>query len=291
MSFTKKKLKVLITLGTGPFGEEVGDTVELSGYRMTADCAMVAGDAMQALQMRIFGLPQEMMNRLTVSGTVDWEIRARNAIILSAGDDEKGMNTIYQGTIDKAWPDFSAMPDVAFNIIAYNGLAAALKPVSPTSFKGATKVVDIMKTLAGMAGLAFDDRGVDGVLSNPYFSGSALDQIRACAHAADILYQIDLDKLVIYPREGGNNPAPTLISKETGLVGYPRFSASSMGMTTEFIPTLRIPGEVEVDSSIGKNASGRFFLFSVGFSLSCEMPNGPWFSTIECYPVVTNAKQ
>jgi hypothetical protein len=287
MSFTKKKLELTITLGTGQFGETVGDTVTLSGYRMTADCAFCAGIAMSSAQIRIFGLPQEMMNRLTVVGFRQNTILAKNSILLAAGDDETGMSVVYEGSISDAWADYAAAPDVAFNIIAANGLLAAVKPVGATSFRGATKVSDIMSSLAALAGLTLDDRGVDVVLSNPYFPGSALDQIRACAEAADILYQINRQTLVIYPRVGAKNPAPIVISKDTGLVGYPRFSSKSMSLTTEFIPGLNIPGEIQVESSIGPLASGVFTLISVGYSLSCEMPNGPWFSNIECYPVQT----
>ncbi|MDE2599363.1 MAG: hypothetical protein KGL40_07040 [Rhodocyclaceae bacterium] len=284
MSFTKKKLELTITLGTGPYGEKVGDTVTLSGYRMRASCQTTFSIGMDDLHLQIYGLSQEMMTRLTVTGYVQSELRGANKVLLAAGDDENGMSLIYEGSISEAWADYSGSPDVVFSITAYCGLYVALKPVGATSFRGSTKVSDIMRTLADLAGLVFEDRGVDVVLSNPYFPGSALDQIRACAEAADILYRITLGKLIICPRKERKDPnAPVLISKETGLVGYPQVSGSGMLLTTEFNPNLTIPGVVEVQSSLGPYACGLFDLWNVGYELSSEMPGGPWFSHVRCY--------
>lgn len=284
-TFTKKRLDLTITLGTGEFGATEGDTVTLSGLRMMADIVFAGGETMGALQLRVFGLTQAMMNKLTTIGPVATAIRSKNKVLLAAGDDVNGMHIVYQGTIDQAWADYSSAPDVVFNVIAYAGLDAAVKPVNAISFKGSADVATIMEGLAKTMGVAFENRGVSAKLSNPYFPGTALMQVKSCARAANIWYTIDRDALIIWPKKGGEPGVIPLISPETGLVGYPAFSSKGMSFSTMFNQDIRLPGKVLVKSSIPM-ACGMFNVFNVSHSLSSEIAGGPWFSTVECYPDV-----
>lgn len=283
-TFAEKTLELTVTLGEGEFGATSGATVTLSGLRMSADVANPGGESMGALQMRVWGMGQEMMNRLTTIGQVNRAIRTKNSVLLAAGDLGGGLNAVFQGTIFDAWADYNSAPDVAFNIIAYAGLDAAVTPVDALSFKGAADVAQIMSTIAGAMGLAFENNGVTVQLSNPYFSGTSLMQVKACARAANIRYVIDRGTLAIWPKDGGREGSLPLISAETGMVGYPALSSKGMTVRTVFNPDIIFGGDVQVDSEIPM-ACGQFRVFNLAHSLACLMPDGPWFTTLECYNV------
>lgn len=281
-SFTRKRIDVTITLGEGEFGETVGDTVTLTGHRILAEVLKPGGDSMGELHLRIYGLKQEMMNRLSVIGQIG-QVKAKNKILLAAGDDAVGMTTVFQGTLWEAVADYSGMPDVSFNIVALAGMDLALKPVDAISFKGATDVATIMRGLADDMGLAFENNGVSVVLSNPYFPGTGLAQVRKCAAAANINHTIDLQKLVIWPKDGFRAGAIPIISPDTGMIGYPRMSSKGIDLQSVFNTDILLGGQVEVRSSV-EVANGIFNVFDFSHSLSCEMPGGPWFTSIRCYP-------
>jgi hypothetical protein len=280
---TRKVLELTITLGSGTFGEDVGDTVVLSGFRMTADIVAPGGGAMGQCQMRVFGLRNDLMNKLTTIGPVNTAIRAKNAITLTAGEEGGAMNTAFQGTILDAWADYNAAPDVAFNIIAYAGLSAAVKPVSPTSYKGST---DVAATISQIAveemGLAFENNGVDVKIASPYLSGTALTKVRDLAQAADILWSIDRGTLAIWPRNGSRGGVVPVISPDTGMVGYPSLSSKGLTVRMLFNPNVKLGGDVEIQSAVTM-ACGGWRVFNFSHNLSCEMPNGPWFTTLEAY--------
>ncbi len=280
-AFTRKRLDLTITLGTGQFGDTVGDSVTLSRLRMTADLVHAGGDTMGALQLRVFGLKEEMMHRLTTIGYVGAAIRSKNTVQLAAGDDETGMTTIFIGTIYDAWADYNAAPDVAFNIIANAGLDALVKPVDAISFKGSVAVSQIMRGLADKMELTFENDGVDVQLSNPYFPGTALMQARACARAANIYYRVDNGVLAIWPKDGARAGVIPLISPQTGMVGYPALNSSGMSVRCLFNPDIRPGGEVQIQSAIPM-ACGQWHLFEIAHSLSSEMPDGPWFTNFQC---------
>ena len=282
MTISKKILSLTITLGSGTFGEDVGDTVTLTGFRMTADAVNPGGDSMGRCQIRVFGLRADVMNKLTTIGSVNTAIKAKNGILLAAGDDD-GMSSVFSGTILDAWADYNAAPDVAFNIIAYSGLSAAVKPVGATSYKGAADVADILADIAAnQMGLAFENNGVSAKLVNPYLAGTALDKIRSCARAAKVLWSIEHDTLFIWPADGSRAGDVPKVSFSTGMVGYP--SLSSKGMTVKMLynPNIKLGGDIDVDSEIPMSR-GKWRVFNVSHNLSSEIAGGPWFTTADTY--------
>lgn len=280
--FTRKKLDLTITLGSGAFGETLADTVTLSGFRMTADIRNAGGDSMGMYQGRVFGLKNATMNQLTTIGTINRAIKVKNTVLLAAGDDTTGMQSVFQGTIYDAWADYNTSPDVAFNIIAYSGLDAAVKPVGATSYRGATDVAVIMAAFATDMNLTFENNSVSATLSNPYFSGTSLAKVRQCARAANILYTIDRGVLAIWNKTEGRATVGTvpLLSPTTGMIGYPALSSKGMTINSLFNYNINYGRDVRVESSIPM-ACGNWRVTSVAHSLSCELQDGPWFTTTE----------
>src|SRR5574337_421524 len=103
MSFTKKRIDVTITLGKGQVGEDGFDTIQLTNHRTIVNIANAGGDSMGALQMRMYGLTPDLMNRLTTIGPIATTVFAKNAVTISAGDDVTGVSQVFVGTINQAW--------------------------------------------------------------------------------------------------------------------------------------------------------------------------------------------
>lgn len=284
MSFTKKRIDVTVTLGTGQFGDSGSDTVTLTGHRVHMGMQAFGGDAMPQSQIRVFGLPLDMINQLTTVGPINAAVRFNNKVLVAAGDDETGMQTVYSGAIDSSWGEFESMPDVPLNIMALGGLDAALKPVGALSYPGSADVATIMQTLADTMGLAFENNGVTVQLSNPYFPGTALTQVRTCARAADIYWTIDRGTLAIWPKNGVRGGDVPLISAATGMRGYPTLSSNGLGLTTLFNPQIKPGGVVQVESSL-QVACGQWRVMQVWHSLQSETPNGAWFTQLYGVPL------
>lgn len=282
--FTKKLIDLTITLGSGDFGATVGDTVTLRGLRIMADVVNPGGPSMGMCSLRVYGLPFEMMNKLTTIGVINNAIRIKNTILVAAGDKENGMQSVFQGVISEAWADYNSAPEVAFHVIAYAGLDAAVKPVGAVSYQGSTDVGGMMQTISNEMGLIFENNGVDVKLSNPYLSGTNLERVRSLAVSADFRYSIDRAVLAIWPRNGARESEIPVISVETGMKGYPSLSSKGMTVEMRFNWNIRLGQTVEVQSSIPM-ACGKWNVFGISHSLASEMPDGPWFTTIGVYLV------
>lgn len=277
-----KVLELTVTLGSGTFGEDVGDSVTLSGFRMTADLANPGGESMGMCQLRVYGLRPDVMNKLTTIGPVNVAIRAKNSILLAAGEEGNALSNVFQGTILDAWADYNAAPDVAFNILAYAGLDVLVKPVTATSYKGTTSATDILADLAKEMGLALEYFGEDVSLSSPYLPGTSLDKLRGVARAAGLLWSIERGTLSVWDRNTARESTTPLISPDTGMIGYPSLSSKGMTVRMLFNPNIRIGADIEVQSAIPM-ACGTWRVFNESHNLSCNVPDGPWFTTVEAY--------
>jgi hypothetical protein len=280
MSFAEKQIDLTINLGTGQFGETGANTVTLSGLRIKAEIQQFGGDAMPQVQLLVYGLPAEMINQLTTIGPINSAVMYQNSVLIAAGDSGSALATIYNGTIWQAWGDFNQIPDSALNIAAVGGLAASLKPVGASSYPGSADVGTIMQSLAFLADLSFVNHGVSVQLSNPYFPGTALAQIRECARAADIYFTVENGALEIWPK-GGSRSTPTIpvVSKPTGMVGYPTFCSNGLMVTTEFNSSIVIGGQFQVQSSVTA-ACGTYVATQISHSLESLTPDGQWFTHI-----------
>lgn len=281
MSYVRRSIQATISLGTGDFGDNTGNTATLVGLRMQANCVVWGQAAMGTTQLRVFGLPLDMMNRLTTIGVINQQIRGQNTLTIEAGEKGGQLATIFKGTIDQCWAEFAGQPDVVLNVSAFAGLNAALKPVPALSFKGSADVADVMKGIAAQNAWTFENNGVSVILANPNFPGTALEQVRQAAYAAQINYCLDRDILAIWPLKGfrtGNMPT---ISPTTGLVGYPTFTSNGVSLTTLFAPNARMGGQCVVNSQLTP-ANGTWNIISVIHNLECETPGGQWFTHLEC---------
>jgi hypothetical protein len=281
MAFVQRLIDVTFTLGQGSFAESGTNTVKLSGLRISSRCVKAGGPSMGTMQMQIYGMTLSLMNKLSTLGMMI-QLIPRNVVTVEAGDAISGMGTVFIGTITNAWADFQSAPDVAFFLEAHTGLIEAVGLVPPSSYKGAASVPVIMSSLATLMGLAFENNGVTAVLANPYLSGSARSQVKACAEAAGINWVIDNGILAIWPKNGARGGEIPLISPDTGLVGYPAYTAQGLSLKTIFNPSVGFGSKIEVKSDLTP-ACGIWSVYSLNHDLDSQVPRGSWFSTIGAY--------
>lgn len=280
MTFVRRRIEAVINLGQGKFGETLGDTIKLAGLRMDARKNTTTGDAMGDIYLRVYGLPLHMMNQLTTIGPIAGQLRGQNRIVLTAGDEGGAMSTIFDGTILNAWADLSGAPEAVFTITGYAGADDLLRPIPASTYKGSADVADIMRKLAGQMNLTFENSGVAVKLSNPYFPGTALTQVRSCARAAGINFLIDNGKLAIWPRGARRQGEIPVMSPKTGMIGYPTYTSAGITVSSVFMPGAQIGGHVKIESDLTP-ANGEWSVARIQHEIACYVPGGPWFTHLE----------
>jgi len=284
MSFTQKKITLTFKLGKGSFGESGFDTVVLAGHRASVQMHDVSGPSKCKASVRVWGMSMADMNNFSSTIITDTgQVLTRfNQVQIEAGDSES-MSVIFQGQLDAAVVDMSGSPDVSMVFSAHSGGFEAMTAVAPRSFPNSADAAVILQGLALAHDYKFENKNnLSVMLATPYYCGSVWDQMWECVRDANIEWNgLSNGVLAIWPK-GGSRDKPNdavLISKETGMVGYPVQNGTLLSVKTLFNPNLE-PGRLcQVKSDFIKYANGMFGVFNISHDISSELPGGPWFSS------------
>jgi hypothetical protein len=280
----QRVLTVTFILGSGTFAESGTDTVTVSGLRTIANISRNGGLSPSHLSLRINGMTLSVMNQLTQLGQPIAFV-SQNYVTVEAGDAVNGMTTVFTGQSLGTWVDASGAPDVALVCEAIEGQYNAIAPANPTSYEGSVSVITVLQAIAGQLGLTLEPNGVNVTLTNPYLSGTLIDQARAVAQAANINIAFDFatNTLAIWPKYGNRaTPEPPLVSKATGMKDYPIHTQYGISVETIFNPNIQAGGQIQVQSILTP-ANGLWAVQTVTHDLASEMPDGPWFTRADGY--------
>lgn len=273
----KKQLRYVITLGTGTFGSSKNNQIILEGFRSSTTIDKAGGMQMSTLRAQIYGVAQKDMNSVT---TLQWKPKSliANTIEVYAIDGD-AITLVFAGNIVNAWGDYNAAPDVFLHVQAQAGFYNQLRAVPPLSFKGQSDVAVVMKQLAEKMGYVFENNGVNVQLTDLYLPNTGLEQARELANIAKIDMYVDDKILAITPRYSPRAGKAPLISKDSGMIGYPTFDGIGVNFTVLYNPTILFGGLILVESTI-LQANGQWVVTSLNHKLESEKPGGSWFTSI-----------
>lgn len=278
MAFTKKELKITISLAEGTFtnGE---NTVILPDVPMRVTVDKTGGTELPKMTAEISNLSLNLMQRLTVLSFRQLQTY-NNVLKVEAGEGGKTPDLVFQGEITSAVPDFNDDGTATFHIEAASGFYPLQMGTAPVSVDTDTTIEYLFKQFADEAGYTLENNGVTGSVSNCVFTGSPIQKARQLAKQTGVDLLIDNNTLVILPsyedsREGGTVP---LLSKDSGLLGYPSFSNDGISARCLFIPQLQIGGLVKIESIVPK-ATGVWRVTKLSHTLEANMSTGGEWST------------
>ena len=275
MSFEQRLLQAVITLGDSTFTGTSGNQLTLSGLRMHARATNVGQALDSYLDLDIYGMTLSQMNQLS---TLGMQVRKvpNNVVTLNASSGSGPQSVVFKGDILTAYADFGSAPDVVFRIHAQASLSARTNAAPASSFRGSADVATMMQQFATAAGFQFENNGVNVKLNNPYFPGSVGDQIKACGSAADINWIVSNGTLAIWPKDGvRKTPNMQTISPETGMIGYPAYTAQGIMVKALYNPAIQIGQTIKVVSSIVA-PGGTWKAYGISVELESLVPNGKW---------------
>lgn len=281
MAFTTKYIECDFSLAQGVFSGG-GNTYTAAGLRISTNIVKAGGLSLGQASVAIYGLPLTVMNQLSTFGMA-LTLTNKNTITIKAGDDPNALTTVFTGTIFTAYMDGQAQPEVPFRVEASVLGYEANVPVKPITQSGSADVGTLMGQVAQSMNLQFENNGVSAKISNPYYPGTAVQQMHDIAEHAGIEHIADNGTLAIWKPGTARQGAATTVSPQTGLVGYPRFNSQGIDITAEFQPTFAYGQNITVQSSITP-ACGTWTIYRLEYDLECQTPGGKWFCQILASP-------
>jgi hypothetical protein len=281
-SFNEKKLRVVIRLADDSntvFEGTGSNTLIIDSLRMHAK---VMANARQAVQMvlSIWGMRTTDMDALT-SAWID-STAIRDNIVQLFADIGNGFFPVFSGTITEAQPDYQKAPEVSFQILATVPYIKMIDIAEPSSYQGSLDINEFGQFAASQLGMSFAS-SAQATLTDQYLSGSIFDQLRDACSAAKVDFYFQGDKLVFAPLQKPLSDSPVVVlTPSTGLLGYPMYTRFGTVINALYDPVFQCGSAIEVQDSQVKGINGRWYPFAAEYDLSANLPNGPWFATLQC---------
>lgn len=283
MALAQRIIKLRFILGSGSFDAAGQNAVDVEGVRASANVTKAGTSSNANCELRVWGMPLSLMNRLTTLNKLAFGQQIDNTVIVSAGDEKNGVSVLFQGTIQEAWVEAKQPPDVMFYVRATSGMYRALQPIPPTSYKGSVDGAVALSGLAQQIGLQLVNHGVTGQIRNPYWPGAAKQQLDKMCQALNCVPFVDDVKHVlhVWPKGAARKDAAVLLSPSTGLVGYPTYTQNGIAVRSIYNPNLSFGRKVQIESQLTA-ASGEWAIAAISHNLDANMPGGEWFSEAQC---------
>lgn len=275
--FSVKTVRITIQLRKGEF-DNGGNTVIIEGLPVSVTVTKQGGEAKNKASVTVDNLKLETATQLTTLAFKRLETY-NNVIQIDAGSQGAELSTIFIGEITSAVPVMSDSK-LSLKIEALAGYYPALIPSTPTSVQENTTVEKLMKQFADEAGYSFENKGITASVANSVFVGSPVEKAKTLARQADIDLLIDDNKFTIQPFEAPKDGQIPLLSKNTGLIGYPSFSNEGINCKSVFNDKLKVGSYFKLESIL-PHASGEWQITKVEHRLEANIPNGgTWESNV-----------
>lgn len=269
--FTKKKIRLEITLQYGKFGNGT-NTVVIEDLPISVSIKKEGFPSMNTAKIFVTGLSSELMEALTFLNYRILTIN-RNYISIYAGD-ESGMSLAFSGEISLAKPNFNNAPSVRMEFDAFTGYSSRMVAAPPLSIKGNIPVSDLCSQIANKMGFNFVNDGVNKIAKNPRLSGSDMNKLINLAKDYDIGINVDDGTVRIF-NKGASDRVMLSVSDENGLIGYPSFEQNGISCSVEYTPNVRLWDKFEIQTVLSK-ASGQWFIQSIEHRLDANIQGGLW---------------
>lgn len=275
--FSVKTVRITIQLRKGEF-DNGGNTVIIEGLPVSVTVTKQGGEAKNKASVTVDNLKLETATQLTTLAFKRLETY-NNVIQIDAGSQGAELSTIFIGEITSAVPVMSDSK-LLLKIEALAGYYPALIPSTPTSVQENTTVEKLMKQFADEAGYSFENKGITASIANSVFIGSPVEKAKTLARQADVDLLIDDNKFTIQPFEAPKDGQIPLLSRSTGLIGYPSFSNEGINCKSVFNDKLKVGGYFKLESIL-PHASGEWQITKVEHRLEAYTPNsGTWESDV-----------
>jgi hypothetical protein len=204
-----------------------------------------------------------------------------NLISIKAGDQGGSLSLVFQGEITKASADFNSSPNVCMQFEADSGSYPQQISSPVATVQGEAKAEDLFAKYAKEAGYTYSNEGVTSSVQNAWFPGSPIDKAQKLARDVGCELIIDDGEAVVLPAGQARSGNTVLLTKDTGLIGYPTFTQDGISCRCIFNPGLVYGGLIKVESIVPK-ATGAWRITKLTHNITAYTPGGGnWESQIE----------
>lgn len=281
MAFNRKRIRLTLKLNGKDevFTSDNKNKLSAVGLRISAEVSFGYGSPAPYARVRVYGLPQETMNKL-ITAKFQQVKTLRTLITIEAAEGEGDFAQVFSGGIFMALPEYSEAPNVSIVIEAISAVFESKLPTPAESYEGSHSVVEIISGICKRIGFSFESNNVNAMVDNPYLTGSDLEKIRWLCVNNDLDLYLGNNSVAIAPKGAPRNIKIAVISPDTGLIGYPVITNIGATFKCLYDPSIQFGALVRVKGSQIELCNGEWRVYGLRAQLETEMDSARWFMEI-----------
>ncbi|WP_272678472.1 baseplate hub protein [Providencia sp. PROV137] len=281
MAFNRKRIRLTLKLNGKDevFTSDNKNKLSAIGLRISAEVSFGYGSPAPYARVRVYGLPQETMNKL-ITAKFQQVKTLRTLITIEAAEGEGDFAQVFSGGIFMALPEYSEAPNVSIVIEAISAVFESKLPTPAESYEGSHSVSEIISGICKRIGFSFESNNVNAMVDNPYLTGSDLEKIRWLCVNNDLDLYLGNNSVAIAPKGAPRNIKIAVISPDTGLIGYPVITNIGATFKCLYDPSIQFGALVRVKGSQIELCNGEWRVYGLRAQLETEMDSARWFMEI-----------
>ncbi|MEY0216866.1 hypothetical protein AB7W58_20920 [Providencia rettgeri] len=281
MAFNRKRIRLTLKLNGKDevFTSDNKNKLSAVGLRISAEVSFGYGSPAPYARVRVYGLPQETMNKL-ITAKFQQVKTLRTLITIEAAEGEGDFAQVFSGGIFMALPEYSEAPNVSIVIEAISAVFESKLPTPAESYEGSRSVAEIISGICKRIGFSFESNNVNAMVDNPYLTGSDLEKIRWLCVNNDLDLYLGNNSVAIAPKGAPRNIKIAVISPDTGLIGYPVITNIGATFKCLYDPSIQFGALVRVKGSQIELCNGEWRVYGLRAQLETEMDSARWFMEI-----------
>lgn len=281
MAFNRKRIRLTLKLNGKDevFTSDNKNKLSAVGLRISAEVSFGYGSPAPYARVRVYGLPQETMNKL-ITAKFQQVKTLRTLITIEAAEGEGDFYQVFSGGIFMALPEYSEAPNVSIVIEAISAVFESKLPTPAESYEGSHSVSEIISGICKRIGFSFESNNVNAMVDNPYLTGSDLEKIRWLCVNNDLDLYLGNNSVAIAPKGAPRNIKIAVISPDTGLIGYPVITNIGATFKCLYDPSIQFGALVRVKGSQIELCNGEWRVYGLRAQLETEMDSARWFMEI-----------
>lgn len=256
-----------------------GNTVTIENLPIDVSIVKSGGAELNKAVVQVQNMHIDTIKRLTMLAFRKLQT-FNNVIKIECGIKGQKLDSVFQGEITSAIPVVNTDGNMLFKIESKTGYYPNQLPTSPVSVAGSTTIEKLMKQFAEEAGYDFENKGVDGSVSNCVFAGSPIMKAKTLANQCGVDLIIDDCKFILQPFEKAQDGLCPLLSDKSGLLGYPSFTNDGVQCKALYNVRYMLGGFFELQSIL-PHSSGVWKITKLEHKLSANQSrSSDWYTNL-----------
>lgn len=262
-------------------GEETESEYAFEDHRMTIKVSQ-GGGQFGAAKVRIFGVNLDSMNNIARLWLEVLSPSNTDTLTIEVWD---GSNFVpfFEGVITWSAINASGAPAVALEIEANAAMIAQNTVAPPYSESTPVFLRDALSEILSPAGLEveFADSVPEYQVQRVHVSGTPMEQAQTLlGYFPELAWYVNLQRLYVRNVNGPLGGDPVLLSKDTGLIGYPTYSTSGISVVALFDARLRPGLALDIQTRFDFVTRTKWVASVLEHSLQPNTPGGQWVSNV-----------